>query len=185
MALSTADPVPGDLHFTTPVGEGLKTQTGIEGKKKQKKTIVPIFTLTCWFCDIPYSWNTVLVISYLSQSKISMACINSKAFCLNVPQINFKEQNTSATWEEAPPTEEQMHFPFAVLAPALTLMETLEREPSKWGEQAGTSPRQPSQCPEMSAATNKVLRARCGFGWGVICTAMFSMLNGLNSTVVW
>lgn len=33
-----------------------------------------------------------------------------------------------------------MHSPFSALAPALPRMETLEREPSNWGEQAGTSP---------------------------------------------
>lgn len=92
----------------------------------------------------------MLLICYLPQPKIPITCLNSKAFCLDVSQINFKEQNTPATWEEVLPTEEQMHSPFAALAAALTLMETLGREPSKWGEQAGTSLSQPSQGRDVS-----------------------------------
>lgn len=73
-----------------------------------------------------------------------MTCTNSKDFCLEfVSQTILKNETHTATWEDDLPMEEQMHSPFSALAPALPLMETLEREPRNWGEQAGTSPSHP------------------------------------------
>lgn len=59
------------------------------------------------------------------------------------PKSILKNKTQPATWEDALPIEEQMHFPFAALAPAPPLMETLEREPSNWGEQAEHPPASP------------------------------------------
>lgn len=82
------------------------------------------------------------------------------------PKSILKNKTQPATWEDTLPTEEQMHFPFAAWhQPCHLWKHWKENQATGDSRQNVPQPALPVLTEtEMSAATNEVLRARCGFG---------------------
>lgn len=130
---------PGDLRFTSPMGEHLRTKTGMEEKNLK-------YHSACFHSNMLVLWhslqlNRVLLICRLSQSKIPMTCINSKAFCLDVSQISFKERNTPSYMTRCSSHRRANAFSICCPGTSPATCGNTGKRTKQWGGQAGTLPR--------------------------------------------